>query len=106
MNIAIVADIEKAFLQIQLKDLERDVTRFVWLKDISKLTIEDNLQIYRFHRVSFVIISSPFLLNACLRYHLQNSDSPYSQKMIRNMYVDNLIFEADDSNQALYISRI
>jgi len=103
MNIAIIADIEKAFLQIQLKQTERDVTRFLWLKDISKLTIEDNLQIYRFCRVPFGIISSPFLLNACLRYHLQNSDSSYSQKIIRNMYVDNLIFEAENVNQALDI---
>jgi len=34
-----------------------------------------------------------------------NTDSPYSQKIIRNMYVDNLIFEADNSNQALDIYR-
>jgi len=48
MNVAIVSDIEKAFLQIELKESERDVTRFLWLKDISKLTIEDNLQVFVF----------------------------------------------------------
>jgi len=39
MNIAIVADIDIAFLQIQLKESERDVTRFLWLKLISKFTL-------------------------------------------------------------------
>ncbi|MCG7879441.1 MAG: hypothetical protein N0C90_24385, partial [Candidatus Thiodiazotropha endolucinida] len=32
-QIAIVADIEKAFLQVGLKPSQRDVTRFVWLKE-------------------------------------------------------------------------
>jgi len=43
MPIAIISDIEKAFLQLQLQESDRDVTRFFWLKDLSNLKVENNL---------------------------------------------------------------
>ena len=58
----LLADIEKAFLQIELNERDREVTKFLWLKDVRRPLTTDNLAIFRFQRVAFDIISSPFLL--------------------------------------------
>ena len=47
-KVGMVADIENAFLQVGLQSKERDVTRFIWLKDINYPPIPENLQTYRF----------------------------------------------------------
>ena len=50
-TIGIVGDIEKTYLQLKLNPSERDVTRFLWLKDISKPFSKDNVEEYKFCRV-------------------------------------------------------
>ena len=45
--IAVVADIEKAFLQIELQQPDRDMTRFLWFRDNTKPDI-NNLQVFQF----------------------------------------------------------
>ncbi|XP_045772950.1 uncharacterized protein LOC123872613 [Maniola jurtina] len=42
-NIALSADVEKAFLQIGLHEKDCDVTRFIWLKDVEKPPHVDNI---------------------------------------------------------------
>lgn len=47
-----VADIEKAFLQVGLQNNEKGVTRFVWLKDCESPCVErNNVKEYRFCRL-------------------------------------------------------
>ncbi|KAL6742656.1 hypothetical protein Aduo_015786 [Ancylostoma duodenale] len=58
---AMIADIQKAFLQIHLPMDHRDATRFLWVKDHLKPPSGSNIKYYRFCRV-------PFGINAAQRY--------------------------------------
>lgn len=99
-KIPILADIEKAFLQLSLDESDRDLTRFLWLKDKSKIVTYDNVTEYRFKRVNFGEISSPFLLEATIRYHLKQHDCDIAREIQRNIYVDNVLLHAEDLNEA------
>ena len=99
--IVILADIEKAFLQIGIQEFERDVTRFLWLRNLSDMDVsEDNLIVYRFCRIPFGLVCSPFLLGATLKFHLQKQGTPLSLNIMNNIYVDNVLVGADDVKEA------
>ncbi|XP_060570619.1 uncharacterized protein LOC132728915 [Ruditapes philippinarum] len=99
--IAIVADIERAFLQIELQRDQRDVTRFLWLKDIDNpMTNACNIQEFRFCRVPFGVVSSPFLLGATIEHHLDTFHNEISNKIKNDIYVDNMITGAKDITEA------
>ena len=102
-RIGIIADIQKAFLQIALLPKERDVTRFLWLKDIKQAVSPKNLVTYRFTRIPFGIISSLFLLGATIKYHLAPKDNQLDHNLSDNFYVDNLITGADNLEEALQL---
>ncbi|UYV72138.1 hypothetical protein LAZ67_9001944 [Cordylochernes scorpioides] len=61
----IIADMRKAFLQIQVREEDREFLRFLWWKKDQK-----TLKFYRHCRVVFGLTSSPFLLAATIKYHL------------------------------------
>ncbi|GFR15042.1 reverse transcriptase domain-containing protein [Trichonephila clavata] len=69
--IAYTADIEKAFLQIELHEQDRDVARFFWTEILNDYDPK-SLQVYRLTRVLFGLTSSPFMLAATIRHHLKN----------------------------------
>ena len=100
-RIAIIADIEKAFLMISVAKKDRDVLRFMWYKDVHADQLE--LMELRFARVVFGVSSSPFLLNATLRHHLEKYEATQPdliKKLLRSMYVDDLASGAEDEEQA------
>jgi len=82
--IAIVADLGKAFLSIGLQRQDRDVTRFLWLKDPRSMALEENLQVFRFCRILFGVVSSPFLLGATIAHYLNKSDNPLAASIPHN----------------------
>ena len=88
---AIIADIEKTFLQISFQEPDLDVTRVLWLKDINKPVISSNIDIFRFTRIIFGIVSSQLILAATIVYHLRSKKGPIAKKLMKDLYVDNLI---------------
>ena len=89
--IAIIADIKGAYLHMQLNPYDRNVIRFLWVKDILKNVTSDNIQEFRFCRVIWGVISSAFLLADTISYHLKRYNTPVSNDILNNIYVDNLI---------------
>ena len=100
-KVALVSDIEKAFLQVGLIEESMDVIRFLWLKNRNTLKLENNIQEYRFCRVPFGIISSPFLLAATLKCHLEKCDCSTAENIRKNIYVDNVIKGCDSVNESV-----
>ena len=92
--VALTADITKAFLQISMKQEDRDVHRFL-------LKGKNSIRFMRFLRVPFGNTASPFLLNATIKYHLQKY--PHTEvvnELEEDMYVDNWLSGADSVNEA------
>ncbi|XP_065664737.1 uncharacterized protein LOC136086369 [Hydra vulgaris] len=88
--IGIIADIKQAFLNIEISYEDRDYLRFLWYERISDK--EDKLIVYRFLRIVYGLTSSPFLLNATLKYHLNKylkDDKIFIERLI-NLYVDDI----------------
>ena len=101
-RIAIIADIERAFLQITLQPKKRDITRFLWLKDIKEPVSPNNSITYQFTRIPFGIISSPFLLGATIKHHLTPKYNQPDRHLNDDFYVNNLIITgADNMEEAL-----
>ena len=75
-RIGIVADIEKSFVQVGLQEQNRDITRFLWIKNIKTEEINNNLETYRFTRIPLGIISSTFLLENTIHHHLWEYNLP------------------------------
>ena len=91
-RVALIGDIEKAFLNIEVDKEDRDFLRFLWFDDVYDPT--SKVVVYRFCRVVFGLNASPFLLNGTIRHHLATFaevDPEFVRKMIEGFYVDDLV---------------
>ncbi|KIH69106.1 hypothetical protein ANCDUO_00558 [Ancylostoma duodenale] len=102
-KIAITADIGKAFLQVRLHEEDRDATRFLWIRDLTRPFSEDNAITFRFRRVAFGLISSPFLLAATINFHLETAENNkvIAAEIKDNLYVDNLLMTAETKEEGI-----
>lgn len=88
--VALAGDIRKAFLQVRIREQDRDALRFHWLDGKNPLRIRT----YRFTRALFGLGPSPFLLGGVIQHHLNTcrADHPDTVAGIeRELYVDDLI---------------
>ncbi|CAO4372442.1 unnamed protein product [Caenorhabditis nigoni] len=84
--------IEKAFEQVQMKEEYRDMTRFLWLKDIAKPVTPDNIQILHFKKIPTGLACSPFLLNATILHFLKLNPNDLNEMTEENICVDNVMY--------------
>ena len=104
-NIAVVTDIEKAFLNIGIQEDDRDALRFLWKED--PFDTRSKLKILRFTRVCFGLVSNMFHLEATIEHHLNRwlEDHPDINRDIINkikhsLYVDDLSSGAEKLKDA------
>ena len=100
-RVALMADIEKALLIISISKEDRDVLRFFWIDDVS--LEQPRVITMRFTRVVFGVSSSPFLLNATIKHHVEKfvSDDPQLVSLfLKSIYVDDVVFGADSEGDA------
>ncbi|KAI5747814.1 hypothetical protein M8J77_018781 [Diaphorina citri] len=101
----ISGDIAKAFLQISITPRDRDFLRFLWR------TEDGELQVLRHCRVVFGATPSPFLLEACIRLHIdtlisrcEEGNSTHNPELLVTLrdsfYVDNCLSSVSSLEQA------
>ena len=74
--------------------------RFLWVKDPA--AEQPEIIELQFARVIFGVSSSPFLLNATIRHHLEhaNADPETVNKLLRDFYVDDIVTGANNEDEA------
>lgn len=84
------ADIKKAFLQVGIAVEHRDALRLLWV-------IDGQVWILRFARLPFGLTSSPFILAAVLKKHLESSDLDENlvHQILTAFYVDDNVWSVD-----------
>ena len=90
-SVALLGDIQQAFLQIKVDKEDRDAMRFLWPKDVSKEDSE--IQELRFTRVIFGSGPSPFLLGATIRQHMEQykpEDPEFVDRVTKSLFVDDM----------------
>ncbi|XP_055947057.1 uncharacterized protein LOC129980699 [Argiope bruennichi] len=93
----IASDIEKAFLQIGIRERYKDYLRFLWK------TKDKGMKIYRHRRVVFGVTCSPSLLAATLNCHLEKAPEELldTAEILKNsFYVDNCVCSLKNIDEA------
>ena len=103
-QVALVGDLEKAFLMVAVDERHRDFLRFLWISNIYSDTPE--IVIKRFCRLVFGLSPRPFLLNATLRHHVkkyEDVDQDFVKEFLNSTYVDNLSSESSSVKEAFQL---
>ena len=99
--IALTADIESMFLQVQVPERNKSCLRFLW-----RPTVNEPVQIYEYQRHVFGAKSSPTCANYALtRVAIDNEDEfPIAAKAIQNnFYMDDFIKSVETPEEAINV---
>ena len=100
--VALAGDLKQAFLQIRIRETDRDVMRFHWLKDL----VSKEVETLRFTRALFGLAVSPFLLGGVIDQHLQSLEAKYPEgvdEIRKSFYVDDLISGGETITKAQHL---
>ena len=92
--ILLAGDIKQAFLQIVIREIERDAMRFLWINDLQR----KEMVMYHMTRTMFGLGPSPFLLGGTLNVHLERYAQQYLQcveELSEGTYVDDINIGSD-----------
>eukprot|EP00794_Sanderia_malayensis_P001767 gene1767-biopygen1613 len=90
---AFVADIQRAFLHVKLREADRPFVRFLWYKDNDPTK---DICVYTYTTIVFGHTSSPMSLGAVLLHHLEQFRTPVAVDISEKLYVDNLLSGVDN----------
>lgn len=96
--VVVAGDIRKAFLQIRIRECERDALRFHWRKGRGA-----DIEVLRFTRALFGLAPSPFLLAGVLEAHFDAWEAREPEmvaELRRALYVDDLLTGGRNGTQA------
>ena len=95
----LLADIEKAFLQIKLnKESDKNCFSFC-------LCENGKIKYYRYNSIIFGFVTSPFILNYILKFHSESTPQPLKDLLSNKFYMDNLIVTSQDEESLLEIGQ-
>ena len=93
--IAVVGDLKQAFLQVRIREADRDALRFHW-----EQTEHSEIETLRFTRALFGLAPSPFLLSGVIEHHLDTWEAREPHvvaELQKSLHTDDLISEWDNS---------
>ena len=92
-----IADIEKAFLQIAVTEKHRNVIRYLRYNDVENINCNNiltaKLTPYHICRLLFGVTLPPLILSATLQKHImayKNSYPYFTEKLLKSLDVDDL----------------
>ena len=86
-----------------MQEKDRDLTKLLWFKDITKPVTTGKIVVHRFTGIPFGVLSSQFILAANIIDHLMEKRMAVSEKIERDIYVDNLITGKNTKRSAMKI---
>ena len=102
-RLAWIADVEQAFLNVQLTENDSNALRFLWIRSPENHEVVH----YKWKRLPFGLNSSPFVLRAVFKKHVEELRPEFPDAVgliLDQLYVDDLLGGADDTEAALAIA--